>query len=111
MDLLLTARVMTAEEAERSGLLSRIVPADRLLQEALGVAEQISQFPEPVTMMIKEAVHHAYEVPLSQGLAYERRSFHALFGTPDQKEGMRAFLEKRDPVFPSMQRDKKSPQA
>lgn len=108
MDLLLTARLMSAEEAERSGLVSRIVPAERLIEEALAAAEQISQFPEAVTMMIKEAVNHAYEVPLSQGLMYERRTFHALFGTPDQKEGMQAFLEKRTAVFPSMQRDKKS---
>jgi enoyl-CoA hydratase len=106
MDLLLTARLMSAEEAERSGLVSRIVPADHLIEEALAAAEQISQFPEAVTMMIKEAVNHAYEVPLSQGLMYERRTFHALLGTPDQKEGMQAFLEKRAAEFPSMRRDK-----
>jgi enoyl-CoA hydratase len=102
MDLLLTARLMTAEEAERCGLVSRIVPAECLIEEALAVAEQISQFPVPVVMMIKEAVNYADEAFLSQGLQYERRTFHALFGTPDQKEGMQAFLDKRAANFPSM---------
>jgi enoyl-CoA hydratase len=95
MDLCLTARMMDATEAERAGLVSRVVPAERLLDEAMAVATQIASFSQPVTMMIKEAVNRAYESALAEGLLFERRTFHATFGTRDQKEGMSAFVEKR----------------
>ncbi len=99
MDLCLTARMMDAAEAERAGLVSRVVPAANCLDEALAVAAQIASFSAPSVMMLKEAVNRAYEAPLSEGLLFERRVFHALFATEDQKEGMRAFLEKRPPAF------------
>jgi enoyl-CoA hydratase len=99
MDLVLTARMMDAQEAERSGLVSRVVPADRLLDEALAAGAQIAEFSLPSVMMAKEAVKRAYEAPLSEGILFERRAFHALFATRDQKEGMAAFLEKRKPKF------------
>ncbi len=99
MDLCLTARMMDAEEAERAGLVSRIVPAERLLDEALAAAATIAGFSLPSVMMAKEAVNRAYETPLSEGLVFERRLFHSLFATEDQKEGMAAFLEKRKPAF------------
>jgi enoyl-CoA hydratase len=99
MDLVLTARMMDAQEAERSGLVSRVVPAERLLDEALAVAAQIAEFSLPSVMMAKEAVNRAYEAPLAEGILFERRAFHALFATRDQKEGMAAFLEKRKPKF------------
>jgi enoyl-CoA hydratase len=91
--------MMDAQEAERSGLVSRVVPADRLLDEALAAAAQIAEFSLPSVMMAKEAVNRAYEAPLAEGILFERRAFHALFATRDQKEGMAAFLEKRKPKF------------
>ena len=99
MDLILTGRMMDAAEAERAGLVSRVVPSDRLIAEALAVAEAIAGFSLPSVMMAKEAVNRAYETPLAEGVLFERRLFHALFGTEDQKEGMSAFLEKRKPKF------------
>jgi enoyl-CoA hydratase len=99
MDLVLTARMMDAQEAERSGLVSRVVPAERLLDEALAAAAQIAEFSLPSVMMAKEAVNRAYEAPLAEGILFERRAFHTLFATRDQKEGMAAFLEKRKPKF------------
>lgn len=99
MDMVLTGRMLDAHEAERAGLVSRVVPAERLLQEALSVGQQIAAFSLPAVMMAKEAVNRAYEAPLSEGLLFERRLFHALFATEDQKEGMAAFLEKRAPAF------------
>jgi enoyl-CoA hydratase len=99
MDLCLTARNMTAEEAERAGLVSRVVPDDLVVTEALSMAAQIAGMSLPIVMMIKESVNRAYEAPLSEGLLFERRVFHAAFATSDQKEGMAAFLEKRLPRF------------
>ncbi len=99
MDLCLTARFMDAAEAERCGLVARVVPADKLLDEALAAAEIIAGFSLPVVMMIKESVNRAFESALSEGLLFERRTFHATFGMADQKEGMAAFLEKRKPDF------------
>ncbi|MGH8681176.1 MAG: enoyl-CoA hydratase [Burkholderiales bacterium] len=99
MDMILTARMMDAQEAERAGLVSRVVPADRLLDEALAVANAICEFSGPAVMMAKEAVNRAYETPLAEGILFERRMFHSLFATADQKEGMRAFVEKRKPSF------------
>ncbi len=99
MDMCLTARMMDAAEAERAGLVSRIVPADKLLEEALGAATVIASMSLPSVMMAKEAVNRAYESTLSDGVQYERRLFHSLFATEDQKEGMKAFLEKRLPNF------------
>jgi enoyl-CoA hydratase len=99
MELVLTGRMMDAQEAERSGLVSRVVASDRLLDEALAVAAQIAEFSLPSLMMAKEAVNRAYEAPLGEGMLFERRLFHALFATEDQKEGMAAFIEKRKPAF------------
>jgi len=99
MDLCLTARMMDAAEAERAGLVSRVVPADSLLHEALAAAAQIAEFSLPAVMMAKESVNRAYESTLAEGITFERRLFHSLFATEDQKEGMAAFLEKRKPVF------------
>jgi enoyl-CoA hydratase len=99
MDLLLTARMIDAVEAERSGLVSRVVPAAKLIEEALTAAATIAAMPTSVAMMIKDAVNRAFETTLTEGVAYERRLFHAAFGTPAQKEGMHAFLEKRLPKF------------
>jgi enoyl-CoA hydratase len=99
MDLILTGRMMDANEAERAGLVSRVVAADKLLEEALAVATQIAEYSLPSVMMAKEAVSRAYEAPLAEGILFERRLFHALFGTEDQKEGMAAFVEKRKPKF------------
>jgi len=99
MDMVLSARMMDATEAERAGLVSRVVPADKLLDEALAAAAQIAEFSLPSVMMAKEAVNRAFESPLSEGVLFERRLFHALFATEDQKEGMAAFLEKRKPKF------------
>jgi enoyl-CoA hydratase len=99
MELCLTGRLMNAEEAERAGLVSRIVPAAALVEEALKMAEKIASFPLAALMMTKEAVNRAEETSLAEGLRYERRLFHALFGSEDQTEGMAAFLEKRPPRF------------
>lgn len=99
MDMCLTARMMNAAEAERAGLVSRVVPADRLIDEAMEAAAQIASMSLPVIMMIKESVNRAYETPLSDGVQFERRLFHATFATEDQKEGMKAFVEKRLPSF------------
>ncbi len=99
MDLCLTARMMDAAEAERAGLVSRVVAADRLVDEAVTAAETIAGFSLPVVMMIKESVNAAYETSLSEGVHLERRLFHSTFATEDQKEGMAAFVEKRAPNF------------
>jgi enoyl-CoA hydratase len=99
MDLVLTGRMMDAAEAERAGLVSRVVPVEKLLEEALAVAAQIAEFSLPSVMMAKEAINRAFESPLAEGVLFERRLFHALFATEDQKEGMAAFLEKRKPGF------------
>ena len=99
MDLCLTARMMDAAEAERAGLVSRVVPADKLLEEALGAAETIAGFSLPVIMMVKECVNRAYEGPLAVGMLFERRAFHAAFALADKNEGMSAFVEKRKPDF------------
>jgi enoyl-CoA hydratase len=99
MDLCLTARMMDAAEAERSGLVSRVVPADKLLDEVLAAAETIAGFSLPVVMMIKESVNAAYETSLTEGVHFERRLFHSTFASEDQKEGMAAFVDKRSPNF------------
>jgi len=99
MDLCLTARMMDAAEAERGGLVSRVVPNDKLLEEAMAAAEKIAAYSLPVTMMIKESINRAYESALSEGVLFERRLFHAAFALEDQKEGMAAFVEKRKPKF------------
>jgi enoyl-CoA hydratase len=99
MDMLLTARMMGAAEAETAGLVSRVVPADKLLEEALAAAETINGFSGPSVMLIKELVNLAFQGPLTDGVAVERRYFHALFGSHDQREGMEAFLAKRAPHF------------
>jgi len=99
MDMCLTARFMDADEAERAGLVSRVLPADKLLDEALSAAATIAEFSLPAVMMIKESVNRAYETTLAEGVHFERRLFHSLFATEDQKEGMAAFVEKRKPVF------------
>src|SRR5713226_9551785 len=99
MDLILTGRMMDAAEAERAGLVARIVPAASLMEEALKVAETIASMSLPSVLSAKEAVNRAFESPLAEGLRFERRVFHALFATEDQKEGMAAFVEKRPPKF------------
>ena len=99
MDMCLTARMMDAQEAERAGLVSRIVPNDKLMEEALAVAEKIAAYSLPVVMMIKESVNRAFESTLAEGILFERRIFHSQFALADQKEGMAAFLEKRKPAF------------
>jgi len=99
MDMALTGRMMDATEAERSGLVSRVVPLDKLMDEALGAALTICEFSLPSVMAAKESVNRAFEGTLADGVMFERRLFHALFATDDQKEGMAAFMEKRKPVF------------
>jgi enoyl-CoA hydratase len=99
MDMCLTARTMDAAEAERSGLVSRVVPLDRLMDEAMAVANKIAAYSLPVVMMIKESVNRAYESSLTEGILFERRLFHSGFALADQKEGMAAFVEKRKPAF------------
>jgi len=99
MDLILTGRMMDAAEAERAGLAARVVPAATLLEEALAAAAQIAEYSLPSVMAAKEAINRAFESPLSEGILFERRLFHSLFATEDQKEGMTAFVEKRKPNF------------
>jgi enoyl-CoA hydratase len=99
MDMCLTARFIDAQEAERAGLVARIIAADKLLEETLAAAETIAGFSLPVVMMIKESVNRAFESGLHEGLLFERRTFHSAFALSDQKEGMAAFVEKRKPVF------------
>jgi enoyl-CoA hydratase len=99
MDWCLTGRMIDAVEAERSGLVARVYPADKLLEETLAAAAKIASFSLPVILKVKEAVNRAYESSLTEGLLFERREFHATFALEDQKEGMRAFVEKRKPVF------------
>ena len=99
MDMILTGRTMSAEEAEHAGLVSRVVPAEGLLEEAHAVAATISQMSRPAARMAKEAVNRAFETTLTEGLLYERRLFHSTFATDDQTEGMAAFTEKRPPNF------------
>ncbi len=102
MDMCLSSRFMDAAEAERIGLVSRVVPADKLLEEALSAAETIAAFSLPVVMMIKESVNRAFESSLAEGLLFERRSFHSAFALIDRKEGMSAFVEKRKPDFKNL---------
>ncbi len=99
MDMCLTARMIDAEEAERSGLVARVIPADRLLEETLAAAGTIAGYSLPVVMMIKESVNRAFESSLNEGLLFERRVFHSAFALDDQKEGMAAFVAKRKPDF------------
>jgi enoyl-CoA hydratase len=95
MEMCLTGRMMDAVEAERAGLVAKVVPADQLLDEAMKTAEAIASMPPLAAIAVKEMVNEAFEIPLSQGIRFERRLFHGLFGTEDQKEGMAAFVEKR----------------
>ena len=95
MEMCLTGRMMGAEEAERSGLVAKVVPADKLLDEALKTAEAIASMPPLAAVAVKEMINAAFEIPLGQGIRFERRLFHGLFGTEDQKEGMTAFVDKR----------------
>lgn len=99
MDMNLTGRFMPAEEAERAGLVSRVVPAKKLMEEAMAAAHKIAEKSMPSTMAVKEAVNRSYEMTLNEGILFERRVFHSMFATEDQKEGMAAFLEKRQPQF------------
>jgi enoyl-CoA hydratase len=99
MDLVLTGRTMDALEAERAGLVARIVAADKLLDEAIAIAATICEYSLPAVMMAKESLNRAYESSLAEGLLFERRNFHSLFATEDQKEGMQAFVAKRKPSF------------
>jgi enoyl-CoA hydratase len=99
MDMALTARMMDAQEAERAGLVSRVVPAEKLMEEALAAANTICDMPRQVAMMVKDSVNRAFESTLADGLKYERALFYSCFATEDQKEGMKAFIEKRAPTF------------
>jgi enoyl-CoA hydratase len=99
MDMNLTGRFMNAEEAERAGLVSRVVPAKKLMDEALGAAQKIAEKSMLTAMAAKEAVNRSYDLTLSEGMLFERRVFHSMFATEDQKEGMAAFLEKREAQF------------
>jgi enoyl-CoA hydratase len=99
MDMCLTGRMMDAAEAERSGLVTRVVPADQLIEEALKMANTIASMSRPVVMMTKESINRAYETTLAEGIRFERRVFHSMFALQDQKEGMTAFVEKRPPNF------------
>ena len=95
MEMCLTGRMMDAEEAERSGLVAKVVPASELMTETMKTAEAIAAMPPLAAIAVKEMVNAAFEIPLGQGIKFERRLFHGLFGTEDQKEGMAAFVEKR----------------
>ena len=99
MDMCLTARFIDAAEAERAGLVARVIAADKLLEETMAAAATIAGFSLPIVMMIKESVNRAFESGLHEGLLFERRTFHSAFALADQKEGMAAFVEKRKPVF------------
>jgi enoyl-CoA hydratase len=99
MEMCLTGRFMDAEEAERSGLVSRVVPANKLLEEALKAGDKIASFSKPAVFMAKEAVERAYETTLAEGIRFERRLFHSMFAMADQKEGMQAFIDKRSASF------------
>ena len=99
MDMILTGRMMNAQEAERSGLASRVFPLDDLITETLKIAQGIAELSRPSVMLSKEAINRAYETTLSEGVRFERRVFHSLFSTEDQSEGMEAFVEKRKPRF------------
>ncbi|MGN6306542.1 MAG: enoyl-CoA hydratase [Mesorhizobium sp.] len=99
MDMVLTGRMMDAAEAERSGLVSRVVPAADLVEEAVKAAQKIADFSLPAVIMAKEAVNRSYDLTLAEGLRFERRVFHSMFALDDQKEGMAAFAEKRKPAF------------
>jgi enoyl-CoA hydratase len=99
MEMCLTGRMMDAAEAERAGLVSRVVPAADLMAETMKAANKIAEMSAPSVMMIKETVNRAYETTLAEGVRFERRVFHSLFATEDQKEGMKAFVEKRKPAF------------
>lgn len=99
MEMCLTGRTMDAAEAERAGLVSRIVPVNQLREEAINVARKIAEQSQPIVMMTKETINRAYETTLAEGIRFERRLFHAMFATVDQKEGMTAFIEKRGPKF------------
>jgi enoyl-CoA hydratase len=99
MDLCLTGRMMDAAEAERAGLVSRVVSAAELLSEAVKIGERIAQMSRPIAMMVKESINRAYETSLAEGVRFERRLFHATFATADRQEGMAAFIEKRKPGF------------
>ena len=99
MDLCLTGRMMDAQEALRAGLVSRVMPVDKLLDEAMATAQKIASYSLPALMMMKETVNRSFEGPLSEGIWYERRMLHATFALADQKEGMNAFVEKRAPQF------------
>jgi enoyl-CoA hydratase len=99
MEMCLTGRMMDAQEAERAGLVSRVIAADKLLEEALATAEKIASFSLPAVMMVKESINRAYEGTLAEGLLFERRAFHSAFALEDQKEGMAAFVDKRKPAF------------
>lgn len=99
MEMCLTGRMMDAQEAERAGLVSRVVSTAELVDEAVKTAQKIAEFSRPIAMMIKESVNRAYETTLAEGIRFERRLFHSTFATEDQKEGMAAFVEKRKPTF------------
>lgn len=99
MEMCLTGRMMDVQEAERCGLVSRIVPKGELRAEAIKTAKQIASYSRPIVMLTKDAVNRAFELPLTEGVRFERRVFHSIFGTEDQREGMAAFVEKRKPTF------------
>jgi len=99
MDLILTGRMIDAEEAERMGLVARVIPAEKLVDEAVGTAQHIASMSRPAVLLAKEAVNRSFETSLSEGIRFERRLFHAAFATDGQKEGMTAFVEKRPATY------------